>query len=131
MPANTNPIFTLVPVVSSCVIATANTHLDGTGTLGTVITGASNGTRVQKITIKSLGTTTAGMVRLFLFDGTNTRLWQEVPVTAITASATVASFSAVILLGGETALTLPNGYSLQAATEKAEGFAVIAEGGNY
>lgn len=131
MAANINPIFTLTPVIGSCLLDTANTGLDGTGTLGTVITGGVEGTRISKITIKALETTTAGMIRLFIDDGVNIRLWREILVTAITASGTVASFSSVIDLTGEYALILPYSYILKAATHNAEDFLVIAEGGNY
>ena len=49
------------------LISTANSNLDGTGTLGTVLTAASNGTLIKAITVKAQVNTTEGMVRLFLF----------------------------------------------------------------
>lgn len=131
MTANTHPIHTLAQIIGMAQIATANANRDGTGTLGTVVTGAGDGTRIHKITIKATVTTTAGMIRLFIDNLTNIRLWKEIPVTAITPSATVEAFSSIIELLGEEALTLPSGYILKAGTEKAETFNVIAEGGNY
>ena len=131
MAANTSPIFTLTPVIGMVAISTANTNRDGTGTIGTVIAGGTDGTRIHRITIKAIVTTTAGMVRLFIDDGTNIILWREIVVDAITASATVAAFEEEILLDGEEALILPATYELQAATHNAEAFNVIAEGGNY
>lgn len=52
------------------------------------------------------------------------RLVKEVPVTAITPSATVQAFNAVLAAGdrGIMPLVLPPGYSLRASTEKAETF---------
>jgi len=131
MPANTEPIFTLTPVIGRAAISAANTNRDGTGTIVSVITGAANGTRISRIIIQAIVTTTAGMVRLYIDNGVNIYLWREVAVTAITGSASVAEFVSIISLVGETALNLPSGYSLQASTHNAEAFNVIAEGGNY
>lgn len=131
MAANINPIFTLTPVIGVVNISTANTNRDGTGTLGTVITGSTNGTRISQIVIKALGITTAGIVRLFIDNGVSVHLWKEISISAISASDTVIAFSASVDLTGEYALILPNGYILKAGTEKAESFAVFAEGGNY
>jgi len=134
MAANTAPIFTLTPVAGVAQISTANTNRDGSGTLGTVLTGATYGTRIHRITIKATVSTTAGMVRLFIGDdaGTpNIYLWREIPVTAITVSATAAGFSYILSLQGEAALILPAGYTLRASTHNAETFNVVAEGGTY
>jgi len=103
-------------------ISTANTNRNGTGTLGTVITGATNGTRVDDISIVATGTTTAGVVRLFISDGTNIRLWQEILVSAVTPSTTVQVWSYTLL---NQALILKSGWSLQASTNNAETFNVI------
>jgi len=103
-------------------ISTANTNRNGTGTIGTVITGATNGTRVDDISIIATGTTTAGVVRLFISDGTNVRLWQEILVSAVTPSTTVQVWSYTLL---NQALILKSGWSLQASTNNAETFNVI------
>lgn len=103
-------------------LTVANTNRNGTGTLVSIITGATNGTRVDDIYMVATGTTTAGVVRLFISDGTNIRLWQEILVSAITPSTTVAVWSATLL---NQALLLKSGWSLQAATNNAETFNVI------
>lgn len=103
-------------------ISVANTNRNGTGTLVTVFTGATNGSRVDDIYIVATGTTTAGVVRLFISDGSNIRLWQEILVTAITPSTTVAVWSYTLL---NQALLLENGWSLQASTNNAETFNVL------
>jgi hypothetical protein len=105
-------------------VSTANTNRDGTGTLATIFTAGSSGSRVDDILIVATGTTTAGMVRLFVHDGTNARLWAEVPVTAVTPSGTVAAFTSILL---NQALILPNGWSLRASTHNAETFNVIVD----
>jgi len=134
MSANTSPIFTLTPKIGVVNISTANANRDGTGDIGTVITGGANGTRISRITIKAAVTTTAGTVRLYIGNDAGTpviSLWREVLVTAITASATVAAFEYSLSLLGEGALILPPNYTLRASTEKAESFNVVAEGGDY
>jgi hypothetical protein len=126
--ASGSPIFAITPFLSDCVISTANTGRDGTGSTGTVATAESGGTRIDRVTVQALGNTSAGMVRLFLFDGDNTRLYKEIPVSAVAVSGTVAAFSEQL---NNLGLVLPSGYSLKAATHNAESFAVFAEGGSY
>jgi len=109
-------------------ISTANSNLDGTGTLGTVLTAASNGTIIQSITIKAIVSTTPGMVRLFLYDGSNnTKLLTEIPVPYVTKSSTAHSFYARINFNNKD-FALKSGWALKASTENAESFNVIAEG---
>lgn len=105
-------------------VTTANTNRDGTGTIATIFTAGSSGSRVDDIVIQATGTTTAGMVRLFLHDGTNARLWAEVPVSAVTPSATVAAFATALV---NQALVLPSGWSLRASTNNAETFNVLVK----
>ena len=131
MPANISPIFTLTPRVGAVAIATANTARDGSGTIGTVLTAGTNGTRISRIQIKATVTTTAGTIRLRIHDGANYFLWREIINLAITIGANVAAWESIVYLPGELALILPSGYSLRASTEKAENHNVIAEGGDY
>lgn len=115
-------------------ISTANTNRDGTGTIGTIFTAGASGSRIDAINIKATGTTTAGMIRLFIHDGTNARLLTEVPVMAITPSGTLPSWEAQLNTNTMTQvlpLVLPTGYSLRAATNNAETFNVIALGGDF
>lgn len=123
----TTPVYAATPVAALAQVSAANTARDGTGTVVTVIAGATGGRRLTRVLVQAVGTTTAGMVRLYLYDGTNTRLFREVSVTAITPSATVQAFRAEVVLPPEFAL--PSGsWELRASTEKAETFNVIALG---
>lgn len=133
MAANTTPVFSIVPVNGMVRIATSNTNRDGTGTIGDVCTGSLNGTRIDKVTISATGTTTAGMVRLYIYDGVSaTRLFREIPVTALTPSATVQAFAYTLYSSdANPLLVLPSGYALRASTHNAESFDVIAHGGNF
>ncbi len=114
--------YAATPKTAVAQVSTANTARDGTGTLATVFTAGTSGSRIDDIAIIATGTTTAGMVRLFLHDGTNARLWREVAVSAITPSATVSPFSSLL---GNLALVLQTGWSLRASTNNAETFNVL------
>ena len=109
-------------------ISTANTNRDGTGTIGTVATGSAAGFRVFTVVAQATVTTTAGMVRLYLStdSGTTWRLFDEIPVSAVTPSASAAAFRgrreyANLILTGTT-------NRLGASTHNAETFNVVAQG---
>lgn len=107
----------------------ANTNRDGTGTIATVFAAGTSGSRIDDVTVTAVGTTTAGMVRLFLHDGTNARLLREVAVSAITPSGTVAAFTASLT---NLALVLQSGWSLRASTHNAEAFNVcVTRAGDF
>jgi hypothetical protein len=103
-------------------VSVANTNRDGTGTLATIFTAGSSGSRIDDIKIQATGTTTAGVVRLFVHDGTNARLLAENLVTAVTPSTTVEAWSTTLL---NQAIVLPNGWSLRASTNNSETFNVL------
>jgi hypothetical protein len=110
-------------VTSAAVqVTTANTNRDGTGTIVTVLTAAASGTRIDDIYMVATGTTTAGVIRLFVHDGTNARLLSETLVTAITPSTTVQVWSNTLL---SQAIVLKTGYSLRASTQIGETFNII------
>jgi hypothetical protein len=103
-------------------VTTANTNRDGTGTIVTVVTAAASGTRIDDIYMVATGTTTAGVIRLFVHDGTNARLLSETLVTAVTPSTTVQVWSNTLL---SQAIVLKTGYSLRASTNNTETFNII------
>lgn len=127
------PSYAATPRCAIGQVSTANTARDGTGTIATIFTAAATGSRIDQIRIHAVGTTTSGMIRLFIHDGTNARLWKEVPVVAITPSATLPAWSANVAsqVDLELPLVLPNGYSLRAATNNAETFNLIVFGGDF
>jgi hypothetical protein len=104
-------------------VTTANTNRNGTGTIVTVFTGGSSGSRIDDISIVATGTTTAGVVRLFLNDGTTSYLWQEILVPAITPSTTVAVFSAALL--NQSLILASSSWSLRASTNNSETFNIL------
>ncbi|MBN9483108.1 MAG: hypothetical protein BGO70_01195 [Bacteroidetes bacterium 43-93] len=108
-------------------IATANSNLNGTGSLGTVLTAANDGTLITSITVKATQSTTEGMVRLFIYDGVNTNLYQEIPVPASARIAETTAFEYTLNQN----LFLDSGYELRASTQNSESFNVLAVGANW
>jgi len=105
-------------------ISSANTQRTGSGTIGTLIIGATNGTRVDDIYITAATSTTAGVIRLFISDGSALpRLWQEILVPVVNPSTSVAAWTYSLL---NQAVLLQNGWYIAAATNNAETFNVIA-----
>lgn len=122
----TSPQFAATPRIGSGQATAANTNRDGTGTLANIITGVAAGTKIQEVVIQATGTTTAGMVRLYLFDGTNNRLFDEFVVSAIAVGASTAAFRTSKSYDN---LTLPSAsWILKASTHNAETFNVVALG---
>lgn len=125
-------VFASTVNVGMGLISTANTNRDGTtGTRVTILTSGTLGTRVDNIRINAVGTTTAGMVRLWLNDTTTAFLLDEVPVTAITPSGTVEAWTTTLTYTGASVLLMKPGWLLQASTHNAESFHVIASGGDF
>ena len=131
MAANLKPIFPLTPLATPVAISTANTNRDGSGTIGTVLTPGADGTRVDGVRIQATGTTTAGVVRLFVraSAGGTWFLLAEILVTAVTPSTTIQAWSYDWLT--RVPLVLATGNLLGASTHNAETFNVHPMAGNY
>lgn len=122
----TQPAFAATPRIGMGQVTTANTARDGSGTIATILTGVAAGTRINEIVVEGTATTTAGMVRLYLHDGTNARLFDEFVVTAITTAASIAVYRATKTYDN---LVLPSAsWSIRASTHNAETFNVIVLG---
>lgn len=124
------PVFTQNAVLGQVAFSTANTNRDGTGTLATVLTGATDDTKVSTVRIKATGTTTAGMIRLFITVGATTTLFEELPVTAIVPSGTVESFEGTFDLSA-LEFNLPSAAILKVSTNNAQSFVATALAGNF
>jgi hypothetical protein len=85
----TNPAFISTPRIGRASLSTANTATDGTGTITDLITGVAAGTRVLEIVTQGTATTVAALVNLFLWDGTNWDLFDQVTISATAGSNTV------------------------------------------
>lgn len=135
MPANTSPIFPLVPNVSWGKVNTANTAKDGTGTVVNVFTAGANGARLDYLKVRALGTNVATVLRVFVNNGstnatdTNNTLVLEQTIAATTLSETAQLLDNIVQLD----LSLPAGYKVNVTigTTVAAGLQVTSFGGDY
>lgn len=104
MAANTSPIYSIVGATDSTAFnnagvvsgPTANTAQDGSGTLIKAFTAGTNGSYVQKIRFRPVGSPAATVARVFISSSsstsaTNTWLYDEITLPAVTLSQTAAS----------------------------------------
>jgi len=84
-----SPVFAVTPRIGSVSVATADASYTAPTNVGTLITGASTGTRIAEIVCKCAATSAAAIVRIFLYDGTTYWLFDEVTIAAATGSSTV------------------------------------------
>ena len=132
---STSAQYASTPKFGSATLTTADTSLTAPTTVGTIVSAGASGTRIDYIDIQGVATTVAGLINLFVYDGTTYVLWQQVPVIAITSSTTAPAFSAYLSSNSNAnimPLTLPTGYSLRAAASVAQtGVRVTAYGGDF
>jgi len=136
MPANTTPIFPVTPIVgiatlTSATAITSRANITGTTGLVQLTATSTNGTRVDAITVEAKGTTVANIISIWIYNGTTSYLYTEIPVTAITPSTTVSAFTSTTTFAN---LVIPPTYQLyiseQVGTSSAD-FNVYAFGGQY
>jgi len=121
-----SPVFAVTPIIGMNQVSVANTNRDGTtGTYVNLVTAAASGTRIAEIVTQATVTTTAGMVRLFLTDGSTTRMFDEIAISAATVSASVKGNRVSTLY---TNVVIPSGWSIKASTNNAEAINVFALG---
>jgi hypothetical protein len=138
MTANFQPIYTLTPdIVVGQTILTANTAVDGTGTVVTCFTAGANGSLLKGIVFRALGTNVATVARIFINNGsTNTTASNNILFGEITLSATTLSQTAALATYEWVPppnFTLPAGYkaNITIGTTVAAGYAVSGYGGDY
>jgi hypothetical protein len=120
-----DPSYASVPKAAVAYISTANTGIAQTSSptgITDLFTPGSAGGRIEDISITFAGTSTAGMVRFWFFDGTNYTMIREVYVSPITPSGTVPAFSTTLSNLG---WCLQSGWKLCVSTNNAEAVAVI------
>lgn len=147
MAQNTNPIFPLTPVNSFISGAAANAATPGvtanttkdlsSGTIyGPIFTGkAVDGSRLDFIKVRALGTNVATVVRVWINNGSvttaaaNNALYLERTLSATTVSENTEQPDIILPLN----LSLPAGYRIYATfgTVVAAGFHLTAVGGDY
>lgn len=149
MAVNTLPIFPLTPYAASCsLIAASACTSRAPATLANLIltpifavaltTAQTNGLRIDRIQVKASataigGATTAGTVIIWMSDGTTGWAIDELLVTVVTPSASVASFTTY---NTYTNLVIPSTHALYASgtivgAAAANALIVTAFGGAY
>jgi hypothetical protein len=124
----TAPNFAATPRCSSVSISTADTSRTAPTNVGTLFTAGASGSRIDEIDITAAGTSTNNVVRIFIYNGTTYFLLQEIVITPITPSASIASFTTAITFNS---LVVPSGSSVRVTTNNAEAYHVTAFGGDF
>jgi hypothetical protein len=108
------PSYAVTPVVWSGLVPSTNdtswtapTHVTTLGSAG------SNGTKITQIDVIDAGTESAGLVNLYLYDGTAYHLHESVTIAAATPSTTLAPIKQPLYYDN---LVLPSGWSLVCST---------------
>jgi len=140
MAQNTNPIFPLVPVVTWVNAAglVANTTTDltaGTNYNSNFTANATNGSRVDFIRVRTLGTNVATVIRVWINNGSttataaNNTLFFERTLAATTVSQTAEQIDTVLPVN----ISLPTGYKIYYTfgTAVAAGYSIQVVGGDY
>jgi hypothetical protein len=145
MPANTAPIFSIVGAVDSTAAnntgtvagPTANTALDGSGTLIKAFTAGANGSYIQKIRFRPVGSPAATVCRVFISSSastsaTNSWLYDEITLPANSLSQNTATsvfeLPLNIALDPNYLLYVTFGTSTGSA---GTGYSVVVIGGDY
>lgn len=102
---STTPNYINAPRIGRCSLSTANTATDGTGTITDLIIGGSSGTRILSINVQGTATTVSSLVNLFLYDGTNWDLFDQITISVTTGSNTAKAYR---LATAYTDLVLPS-----------------------
>jgi hypothetical protein len=89
------PAGTVIAAVASATSITISAPATATASGVTLTLGGGVGALVQEVVAIGTGTTVAGMVELFTFDGTVYHHFDTLPVTVVTPSTTIAPFRLV------------------------------------
>lgn len=132
---STTAQYASTPRIGSALLTTADTSLTAPTTVGTVFTAGSSGSRIDYINLQGVANTVAGLVNVFIYDGSTYFLYQQLPVMAVTSSTTSQSYE--LTISSNTSpnvlpINLPTGYSLRVTTSVVQtGIRVTASGGDY
>ena len=127
------PIFfgTVRAIGAGTVPGTADTSLTAPTNVTTILTAATAGTKIEQIRITQVATTSsAGLVNLFLYDGSAYHLFDQYAFSTLTLSSSVRLTPVDLYYAN---LVLSSGWSLRASVSVPGGvsaFKVLAFGGD-
>ena len=128
----TSPAFASTPRASSIIVpGTLDTSLTSPTNFSLLFTPGASGSKVEEIDVLGLGTTVAGRVNLFLYDGTNFNLEDQWMITAVTPSTTQQVFKATYVYAN---LFVPSGSLLRISVMDAGNVSLLkanAFGGDF
>lgn len=147
MATTSKPIFAQAPFAAALSLATVSACVTRAPTATAALAAANifelapvstDGRRIDRITVRACSTSitaasTAGLVGIWMWDGTNAYLIDEIAVSAVTPSATTAAFT----VSKDYDLSFyPATFKLFASTTVAttastNALQVVAYGGNY
>lgn len=112
-----DPTFASTVNNGSALLGSAETNLQVPVNSSIILTAGASGSKIEEIVVEAsattlVATTVAGLVYLFLYDGTTYHLFDVITVTAITASSTVPGFRQRNVYAN---LFLKTGWSLRAS----------------
>lgn len=138
MAVNTAPIFPLTPVIGIAALAsptalTSRAKITGTTGLTQLTPASSFGKKISMISVKASATTVATNVFVWIYDGTNSHLFDEIDIPVITAANTVDSYFVTknyeSLYGA--GIVLPATYQLFVSVSVQQNLNIFAHGGDY
>lgn len=115
---STTPTFASTPVNGCALLGTAETDTQAPAQSSVILTAGASGTKIEEIVVEASKTATltvttvAGLVYLFLYDGTTYHLFDTITVTAISGTATTAPYR---VSNRYSNLWLKTGWSLRAS----------------
>jgi len=118
------------------LLGNAETNLQVPTTTSTLVTAGASGTKIEEIVLSAsatslVATTVAGLVYIFLYDGSTYHLYDTIVVPANTASASLAPWR---YSRAYNTLFIKSGWSLRASQSQASNASIIkahATGGDY
>lgn len=132
----TDPAFASTVSLGAALLGAVETSLTVPTTTSVIVTAGASGTKIEEIVVHAATTsltptTAAGLVYLFLYDGSTYHLFDVLAVSAVTASATTAPFRTNKTY---TNLVLKTGWSLRASQSLAGNASLLkveAFGGDF
>lgn len=119
----TAPAYAATPVIwAGLVPGTADTSWTSPSNVTTLGSAGANGTKITQVDVEPVGTVVAGVVNVFLYDGSAYHLLESVTIAAATLSTTAAPSKQTFKYDS---LVLPNGWSLRATNTVAGNVSLV------